>query len=404
MKGKFFFSSLVVIFGTNIINLFNYIYHFVMGRMLGPSSYGELAALISLVGLLLIIPSSFGLALTRMVATESKNSIKHTLNKIIKMVLIFCLMFSVVFFSLAPIIAQYLKVTNIWSVVIAGSFFTFSMLGFIYKSILQGLLKFSLFVSATIGETGVKLFLGVLLVYLGYGSFGALGAISLGAILGLVMAKFFVGDFFKGGQKEKISNKYISDLFLFSVPITVYTISQTSLFSADLILVKHFFQDFDAGLYAALSSLGKIIFFGAGPVVMVMFPMVSQKFSNKEKYHKIFFLSLIFTLSVCSMMLALFYFFPEHIIKFSVGSPYLKVSNILFLFGVFMSLVSLANLLINFQLALKRTKVVILPALAAISQIVFINYFHSSLYQVILVSIISTICLLTGLIIFSLRR
>jgi O-antigen/teichoic acid export membrane protein len=135
-----------------------------------------------------------------------------------------------------------------------------------------------------------------------------------------------------------------------------------------------------------------------------MFPMVSQKFSNNEKYDKIFFFSLIFTLSVCSLMLSLFYFFPEYIIKFSVGSSYLKASNMLFLFGIFMSLVSLANLLINFQLALRRTKVVFLPALAAISQIVFINYFHSSLYQVILVSIISTLCLLTGLIIFSLKR
>lgn len=394
-----------MIIGTNVINLFNYIYHFLMGRMLGPSSYGELAALISIVGLLLIIPSSFGLAITRMVATEAKDQhVKRALNKIIYLAIIFSFCFSIIFFALSPIISNFLKISNVWSVIFAGLFFTFSMVGFVYKSILQGLLKFGRFISATIGETAVKLFLGVFLVNLGYGSFGALGAIFIGAALGLFLAKYWVGDFLKVERQENFNRKYLKELLLFSVPVTIYTIAQTSLFSSDLILVKHFFPNFEAGLYAALSSLGKIILFGAGPVIFVMFPMISQKYSSNEKYSKIFFLSLGFTLLVCLSLLSLFYFFPSYVIRFSVGSSYLGATGILFLFGVFMSLVSLSNLLINLQLAIKRTKVVILPSLAAIAQIVLINFFHSDLYEVIYISIILTIILLFSLVIFSFSK
>lgn len=394
-----------MIVGTNIVNFLNYIYHFLMGRMLGPSGYGELAALISIVGLLLIIPSSFGLAITRMVATEAKDKqAKQALNKIIHLAIIFSLCFSVIFFALAPIISNYLKISNIWSVIFAGLFFTFSMVGFVYKSILQGLLRFGRFISSTIGETAVKLFLGVFLVSLGLGSFGALGAIFIGAALGLFLAKYWIGDFLKVDSAEKVNRKYIKELFIFSLPVTVYTVAQTSLFSADLILVKHFFPNFEAGLYAALSSLGKIILFGAGPVVFVMFPMISQKYSNKEKYNSIFTLSLVFTLLVCLFLLTLFYLFPGYVIRFSVGSSYLGASGMLFLFGIFMSLVSLSGLLINLQLAVKRTKVVILPSLAAIAQIILINFYHSSLYQVIFISIAITAMLFFSLVLFSFSK
>lgn len=405
MKSKFFSSSVIMIIGTNIVNLFNYVYHFLMGRMLGPSSYGELASLISLVGLLLIIPSSFGLAITRMVATETKGShIKQVLNKIINKALIFSFGFSALFFALTPIITDYLKISNVWSIVIAGLILTFSMLGFVYKSILQGLLRFGRFVSATIGETAVKLFLGVFLVYLSFGSPGALVAILIGSALGLILAKYYIGDFLKVDEKETVKRKYLKELFLFSVPVTIYTVAQTSLFSADLILVKHFFPDFEAGLYAALSSLGKIILFGSGPVIFVMFPMVSQKFSNNEKYFKIFLLSLGFTVTVCSFVLALFYFFPDYIIRFSVGPSYLEASGTLFLFGIFMSLVSVSNLLVNLSLALKKIEVVILPAFAAIAQIILINFYHSSLLEVILISITVTSFLLAGLVIHNIAK
>lgn len=402
---RFFSASLLMITGNNIINLFNYIYHFVMGRMLGPTSYGELATLISLVGLLLIIPSSFGLAITRLVAIKSDNpKVKHTLKLILQKTLLVGFVISLIFCLVSPVIASYLKISNIWFVIMIGVFFTFSLVSYVYKSILQGLLKFEKLILTTMGETFAKLILGVLFVYLGYGIFGALGAILLGAILGLIIAKQFVGNFLNFAKPAELKGENFKDLFLYSVPVTIYTIAQTSLFSADLILVKHFFPSFQAGLYAALSSLGKIIFFGAGPIIFVMFPIVSQRFARKENFSKIFFLSLAFTILVCSLVLIVYYLFPEMVIIASVGSQYLQAASILFLFGIFMSLISVSNLLINFMLSLKRTWVVILPTIAAILQIILINFFHSSLVEVIYISIGISFCLLVSLTIFSLIK
>lgn len=402
---KFFSASILMIFGNNLINVFNYLYHFIMGRLLGPSGYGELATLISLVGLLLIIPTSFGLAIARLVATSSEDpKAKHLLNWLIKNTFIASLTVSLIFCLASPLISSYLKISNNLFVILIGVFFIFSMLSYIYKSILQGLLKFSSLVLSTLGETLAKLIIGLILVYMGYGVFGALGAILLGAILGLIISKKFVGNFLAVKNPKSVNTHHLKELILYSVPVAIYTIAQTSLFSADLILVKHFFSSFDAGLYAALSSLGKVIIFGSGPIILVMFPMISQKFAKKQSYIRIFLLSLAFTLLVCLSVLGLFYFVPELVIMSSLGAHYLQAAPILFLFGAFISLISISNLLINFMLSLKRTKVVIFPTIAAIGQIILINYFHNSLLEVINISIIVGFCLLVSLSVFALVK
>ena len=52
----------------------------------------------------------------------------------------------------------------------------------------------------------------------------------------------------------------------------------------DVILVKHYFSADEAGHYAALSQLGKIIIFGTGAIASVMFPLVVERFEKHEMY------------------------------------------------------------------------------------------------------------------------
>ena len=51
-----------------------------------------------------------------------------------------------------------------------------------------------------------------------------------------------------------------------------------------------------AGLYAALSKLGSVAFFGAGPVASVMFPYVSRNHSKGKPYKKFFYFSVAIVL------------------------------------------------------------------------------------------------------------
>jgi len=187
------------------------------------------------------------------------------------------------------------------------------------------------------------------------------------------------------GSKEEISPdaKSIVDYF---VPVFLQAVAVTSLYSTDLIFVKHFFDPHDAGIYAATSTLGKIIFFGASPVSLVMFPLVSARLTKGQSYRKIFFASFLTTVLISTVVLLIFKLIPGIVITSLYGAAYLQAVDLLLGFGIFMVFFTLSVFLINFGLSLKKTKIVIFPLLASIAQAIGIWFYHGDLKSVILVS------------------
>jgi hypothetical protein len=63
----------------------------------------------------------------------------------------------------------------------------------------------------------------------------------------------------------------------------------------------------------------------------------------------------------------------------------------------------MSSLLVNFYLSIRKTKIVILPVLAALSQVVFIWIFHQDIAQVIWVSIIVLGLLFAALLLYLIK-
>ena len=189
-------------------------------------------------------------------------------------------------------------------------------------------------------------------------------------------------------------------MFLFVLPVILQTFAITSLYSSDVILVKHFFSSHDAGIYSAISTLGKIIFFGVGPIGSVMFPIVARRQSRGEDYKTVFIYSCIATLFLSIAVLLIYWFFPSLVITALYNSSYLEAKNLLFWFGLFMSLFTFSVLLTNYSLSIGRTKVVLFPLVAAFAQIMIIYIFHQSLFSVIAASILVMTLLLASLLIY----
>ena len=52
-----FSGSFLMVFGSNFANFIAYVYHIIFGRILGPERYGDLSAILSILGILF---STFG--------------------------------------------------------------------------------------------------------------------------------------------------------------------------------------------------------------------------------------------------------------------------------------------------------------------------------------------------------
>lgn len=393
-----FSGSAVMVIGSNSVNALNYIYHLIMGRMLGPSNYGELAALISLIGLFGIIPSSMSIVVIKYVSS-AKNT--QEVNNLVSWLKSKVFQVSIVFFFIilvaSPLISSFLNITKISYLFLIAISFLFSLQALLNRSILQGLLKFKEMIFSVLVENTGKVFISALLVFIGFAVGGAMLAFAISALFGWYVTNFYLRNYSKKNQNLLPD---VKSMIMFTVPVLVQAVSTTSLYSSDVILVKHFFSSYDAGIYAALSTLGKIIFFGVGPIGAVMFPIVAQRQAKGGDFRKIFMYSFILTSLFALTILTAYWFFPELAIKLLYGSAYVGAANLLIWFGLFMSLFTLASLLISYSLSLGKTKIVLIPLFTSLLQIIAIWFYHQSLFAVILISTLVCALLLALLLIY----
>lgn len=379
------FSGSAIMFGGNMVaNVTNYIYHLVMGRLLGPVGYGVLASLYSVLYLVSIIPSSASVSIVKFISSAKDNDIYSVYSSINKFIFKIAIILSVIMVIATPSISKFLKIENIYLVLLVAPILFFSLVTLVNQSSSQGLLKFVGSVMPTLVSSLSKLLIGVGLVFAGWSVFGAMVAIIIAAIFAYLYSYKFIKKHIKA---KKIKPVDLKPFLKYSGPVLLQSLAFTSIFTVDVVLVKHFLDPFSAGIYAAISTLGKIIFFATSPIGSTMFPVVSKRKALNQGYIKVFLASLLIT-AVISLVITLFYWlFPNIAIGVLYGKEYLSASTDLVWMGIFMLFYTLSNLLVNFFLSIGKVKIVVIPLFAALGQIGFIWFNHDSITQIIQVSL-----------------
>jgi len=401
-----------LLLGSVFANLGNYLYHLLMGRFLGPSSYGVLESLISILTLLSIPISVLTLVVVKFVSQlkaldkdrqEKVEKTNEFIKAILKKILIFGLLVSLLFLVCTPYWQKLAKIegfTLFFGVAIA---FFLSIFASIFLAVLQGLMEFTKLSFMTIFTSWSKLLIGVLLVVLGFKVGGAIYAIVLATFFTILLGYRLSGLNIFSGENNN-SRFLLKGIGSYSGYALLSLFSLNSLFWTDVILARHFLSPVAAGQYAALSVLGKIIFFAANPVILVMFPMVSERQSNNKDFKKLVYFSLLIVLLISVFISLIYFIFPATMVGLLFGKDYLSAAANLGSFAVFISLYSLSALLVNFYLSVSENKTVIFPVIAAVSQVIIISLYHESIEQIILINIMLLFLLLLGLTIYFIRR
>jgi O-antigen/teichoic acid export membrane protein len=397
IKHPLFSGSAVMIVGSNSANFIAYIYHLIIGRLLGPSSYGELASILSLMALLFTSFNFFTLVIVKFVSSAEDKDLPSIYKWFNQKLLLIGGVIAFVILVLTPALSGFLRV-NIKIVVLLVPIFVVGVVGLLYRAFLQGLLKFKELVISTNAEILARLIFGVVLILVGFSVFGAVVGLLIGATAAVVILWVFlkgvrtltVKEGFKGG----------AHVFRYSIPILLSSVATTSFFTSDVVLAKHFLSAHGAGIYASLSTLGKIVFYGTAPISAVMFPMVSKRHAKGQAYHKIFWLSFFLTLLISLVVVFIYWMLPTLSINILYGSQFLEGSIYLVWFGVFMTIYTLSSLLINYYLSREKVKIVIPLIFFALFQIVGIILFHKDILNIIRVSTTAVTLLLISLFIY----
>ena len=391
-----FSGSAIMIFGSNFANAIAYLYHLVVGRILGPSLYGELSSVISLLGLIFAAFGFLGLVIVKFISSADEKNISSIYFWFIDKAIKIGILLSAILLVLTPFLSNFLHIEKSIILLLVPLMFI-AVISFVLRSYLQGLMKFTQVVIANNLDLGLRLLLGITFIYLGLKVFGAVLGLVVSMIISLIYLKI------NSSKLVKVKNvrpfKASNEVFKFAIPVFITSIATNSIFSTDVLLVKHYFSAYDAGIYSSLSTLGRIIFYGAGPISAVMFPMVSKKYSEKNDYSKIFKLSFLLTSALVFGVVFVYWVAPELTVKVLYGEKYLEAAKLLVNFALFMALFTLSSLLINFFLSIEKYKAIYIVTISAILQIIGISIIHDSLDSVILVSISVSFIMLVGLLI-----
>lgn len=395
-------GSGVVVIGNFFGNIFNFLFNLFMVKTLTAASYGVLATVIALI----TFPNLAAMSIVPLVVhfagsyfAKGKLSMARGLYiHMFKSMVLFAFFLCIVFLFGISYISRFFHIENIFIlfVTIATAFLTF--INVINISFLQAKLAFTFQVFTNILAAVIKLLLGVVFVLFGFSVSGATVAIFIGLATGYVVSFSplrFIFD--KKVTTPKIPTK---ELFHYGFPSTLTILGLTSFITTDIILIKHFFDPTQAGIYASLSVIGRVIFYLCIPIGWVMFPVLVQKFSKGENVTNTFKLALLLVFVPSILLTGFYYLFPEFTILLFARGEYLVLKPMLWIFGLFMTLYCLLTIIANFYLSIKKTKVCIPILIGAFLQIVLITLYHASIFQVIMISLKITFLLVIILLLY----
>jgi len=396
LKHPLFSGSIIMFGGGMAANVINYIYHLLMGRILGPIDYGSLASIYSLIYVVAIVPISTSFAIVKFISQakdkKERGYIYWVLKKFVFWVAVAT---SLVLLIISPCVAQYLKIDEFASVVMIAPMTFLLLMILTNQAAMQGLLRFIGVVGPGFSSALGKLLFGLFFVALGFSVNGAVFGILLALIVTYFLSVWLRGNLFD--EKAKAGSFSIQKFLHYAFPVLIQALAFTAFFTVDVLLAKHFLPAFEAGIYAALSTLGKVIYFAAQPITAAMFPIVIGKKSRGEAYRGIFFVSFLLTVLISILAVSLYWLFPSLAIGILYGKDYLTAAPSLVWMGLFIGVYTANYILVNFLLSIERTKIVYLPLAIAVIQVVGINIWHSGIMDIITVSLVSMLILFVGL-------
>jgi len=394
IKNPLMSGSIFVFVGFLLGNFFNFLFNVYMSRNLSVTDYGTLASLVSVILLFALAAE----ALTPTIINFSGSYFaKKEIGKVTALFwklntsfVVFSVIILVLFVIFGEQLGDFFKIDNTFLLFVVGVIVFFTSAMTLNRGILMGKLSFGYISFLNIFPSALKLLAGILLVVLGLGVTGSIVAFLIAYTSYYLLSFFPLRFIFQTKTREKVIS--IGKMFAYTAPSAIAMLGLTLFITTDMLLVKHFYSSEDAGVYAGMSLLGKIIYFFSAPISTVLFPLVVQRHARNEKYNHLFLMGMGLV-AISSLVITIFYFiFPEFsILLLLKQKEYLSQTSTIWVFGIFMTIYSLLWLTTNYYLSMKKTKVFIPIVGGAIFQAVALWYYHDTFLTVIIISIIATV-------------
>jgi O-antigen/teichoic acid export membrane protein len=403
LKSQLLGGSLTLLAGSGLVGVTNLIYNVATARLLGPTGFAHATAVYTLLMLLSAITLSFQVVCAKYVAkTSSPDEKASVFASLHQRAWLAGITIGLLLFLGKHLLTRYLNLPDpvLISLLALGMAF-YVPLG-VRRGYIQGVHAFGPLALNFMLEGVVRLVGAFILIALGLGVQGAV----LASVLAVIVAYFTA---LPSPSVTSFRLRGISIPFLEGLQAIIFFSGQTVINNFDIVLVKHFFPPDEAGIYAAVALVGRLVNMCAWSVVNTMFPVSAGAAGDEREGSSVLFTSLSLVLLILAVLIGGLRMVPNFLWKVLFGAHfelahYGGLAGLLILYAITTGIYSLSSVIITYEMSRKiaNTSWMQLAFSGALALGIYI--FHQTLHQVIVVQLVLMIVLLIVLMIPLIRQ
>ena len=386
-----------MLIGTVVVSAVNFAYQVTMARTLGPASFGDVSVVATLLMLGSAITLSFQLVCAKFVArNESQNGKISVYSRLMKRAWIVGIAVAMALVLARNGIASLLRLNNPYLIIFLAVAIAFSVPTGVKRGGLQGICNFQSLNNNYVLEAVAKLVAALTLVGIGYGIYGAVGAITISVAAAFIFTPVRF-------PATPDSSAYIPASFREGFQAILFFVGQVVINNVDILLVKYFFSPQDAGLYAAVALFGRLLYYSSWAIITAMFP-ISAAAKPDEKPGRVLLTPLLLVLGMSVSFILILLVIPHFFVALVFGESFARADSLLALYATATALYALSVVLMTYEMSRKIANTGWLQLGMGGALIVVISLLHQSLRQVIVIQIVIMVILLAAVSLPFLRK
>lgn len=394
LQARIVSGSVVLLSGSGLTTAINLAYNIVVARFLGPKGFGHATVVYTILTLISAVTLSFQIISTKVIAQQDSPEGKSAVYRAFHKGSWVCgILVALVLLLFQRTIADYLNLpdSNLVALLAIGTAF-YVPLG-TRRGYIQGTYGFQRLAVNLVLEGAVRFGGSLALILLGFGVQGVIAA-NAAAVAVAYLA-------ISPELAARIPNPLrFSYAFREASQAIVFFSGQVLINNCDIVLVKHFFAAKEAGIYAAVAMVGRVIFSFSSAVVNSMFPIVAGTRHEERRDIGVIATALLMVLGIGGVLAFGLRVAPAWIWTVFFGSGFkidgqFNLPYLLALYAITSVVYSLSVVMITFEMSYKLANTSWVQLAFSSLVIGAIYCFHSSLREVIFVQLILMAILLS---------
>jgi len=403
LRARVLSGSMIMLVSSALVGAMNLVYNLAIAHGLGAAGFGHASAVYTVLMLLSSVTLSFQLLCSKFVAQNdslpAKIGIYHFLHR---RAWIYGAGVSILLVLSSSVVSRYLNLpTRNYIVLLGAGTLFFIPLG-VRRGLMQGMYDFPHLALNFVLEVIVKLGGALLLIRMGQG----VGGVIVAVVASIIVA-YLIGRPAKELRAESPSP--LPATLEEGVQAIVFFVGQVIINNLDIVLVKHFFSATEAGVYATVALVGRVVYMLSWSVVSSMFPFSAGVRARERDGREVLTTAMLLVVGISSAFTFAMWLTPPRLWHMVLGAGFplgrlVTYSSLLVLYAATTGIYSLGVVLMSYEISRKIGNVSWLQLGFSGAIVLGIYMYHSTLKEVILVQLAAMLFLLVVVSIPFLRK